>query len=410
MQGSDGRSVSRVLHCFGAMDLGGAETFAMHAYRSVDRDRVQFDFAVSADSKSFYDEEIGTLGGRIIRHSPPMKAGFRRHALELARIIRQYGPFCAVHTHLHYFSGCILRIAAKEQIPVRIAHFHSNRDARSGTLLGVAYHAGMRWMIQRHATHILGCSRTALGRVFGERWPADRRMSVMHNSISLAPYSHLSHDRTGLCRKYSIPSTATILGHVGNFTPPKNHKLLIELFGRYLQREPNATLVLVGDGALRSGIEQQVSSSGLNSHVRFLGRQPQSQVPELLAAFDVLVMPSIYEGLPVTLVEAQSAGLRCVVSDAITSEADLGLGLLRFMNLQQPLDEWCDHISSAVKGQRPEWHRIRAAVQTAGYDITNTAADLTRMYQRAADLGSEPFSAGFDTMTNESRAVFNRWM
>lgn len=370
----------RVLHCFGGMDLGGAETFVMHVYRSVARDEIQFDFAVSAGKDCYYDDEIKSLGGRIIEHTPPARAGFRRYGDELTKILGKYGPFNAVHSHLHYFSGMVLRIAARERVPVRIAHVHGTQDGRSGLISGYAYHALMRQLIKRFATHILGCSREVLEVMFGKGYLADSRMCVMRNGIALAPYSTVRQDRDELCRKFSIPAGGAILGNVGNFSEAKNHRFLIDVFRRYVGSHPEATLVLVGDGALRHEIEKQVDDLALGKRVRLLGRQPQSDIPGLLNAFDVLVMPSIHEGLPVSLVEAQAAGLPCVVSDAITKEADLNLGLLRFVDPKSSGDKWCSEITMALGVTRPDWPVRYSALQSAGYDVSSSANSLTRIY------------------------------
>ena len=363
------------------MDLGGAETFAMHVYRNIGRAGIQFDFAVSAAKTCSYDSEINALGGRIIRHSLPTKAGLAGFAVEFARLLRQYGPFAAVHSHLHSFSGYLCAIAAREKVPIRIAHFHSTRDARQGTVSGFAYHAAMRFLLKRFATHILGCSENVLVNSFGTRWPRDPRISVLQNGIALEPFAALRQDRAGLRRRFSIPTDGPVLGHVGNFTRAKNHKFLIELFRSYRQNHPAAILVLAGDGDLRADIERLIEESGVATGVRILGRLPQAAVPDLLASFDALLMPSIYEGLPVALVEAQAAGVPCVVSDAITSAADLNLGLLRFVSLSAPLEEWRHQITRAIDIPRPDWSTRRYAIRHAGYDCETSSARLADIYR-----------------------------
>ncbi len=385
--GGTAKGKLRVLHCFGGMGLGGAETFVMHVYRSVAREELQFDFAVSARTDGYYDDEIKNLGGRIIRHTPPAEAGFRRYAAELRNILRRDGPFDAIHSHLYYFSGYVLRIAALEHVPARVAHVHCTRDGRSGTLSGLAYHAAMRGLIKRNATHILGCSRGALASMFGKGWDSDSRMSVVRNGIALAPYAAICRrNKEDLRQELSIPNGNEILGHLGRFDEVKNHRYLIEIFRRYLDKGHKATLVLIGDGGLRREIERQVEAIALGEHVRFLGKRPQTEVPQLLGAFDVLVMPSLNEGLPVTLVEAQAAGVPCVISDAITREADLGLGLLRFVSLKAGGEEWCEQIMEALRMERPDWDTRKRAIQESGYDISSSADALSRIYQSAHDL------------------------
>ena len=396
------RSIPRVLHCFGGMELGGAETFAMHVYRSVDRSRVQFDFAVSAEKSCTYDEEIRGLGGRIIRHQAPSKAGFRNYGRELKRILQQCGPFRAVHSHLSYFSGFVLKVAASEGVPVRISHMHSTRDARSGTLSGFAYHSVMRRLIQRYATHIFGCSRGVLGATFGDGWSSDPRMAVMRNGIDLAPYSMPCPSQTELRKQLSLPPEGKILGHIGNLNASKNHRFLIELFREYLERDSKATLVLVGDGTLRSEIERQVEVCSLGKRVRLLGRRPQTEIPGLLAAFDVLVMPSIHEGLPVSLIEAQAAGVPCVVSNGITKEVDLGLGLLEFVDLRGGPAQWMNRIDLALRRQRPCWETRRDALILSGYDTNDASSALYRVYQKGSageERGAFPAPESCDRWT-----------
>jgi len=398
----------RVLQLLGGMDLGGGETFVMHVYRAMNRDQIQFDFAVSADKKCYYDDEIRSLGGRIIRHTPPAEAGFRRCSMELKSILQQYGPYAAVHSHLQYFSGFVLRVAALENIPVRLSHFHNTRDARSGSLLGLFYHVGMGWLIKRYATRILGCGRNVLDASFGAHWTSDPRMSAISNGIELEPYSAPYPDRAELRRRLGIPFAGQLLGHIGRFDFCKNHRFLIEILRSTLTIEPNANLVLVGDGALRPETQRQVEELGLGGHVHFLGKRPQSDIPSLLAAFDVFVMPSIHEGLPVTLVEAQAAGVPCVVSDEITKEADFHLGLMRFLSLKQRPEEWAKEIALAVTTQRPEWLARRDALRAAGYDIQYSANVLASMYRGAPAVARRTSdSAAPEQIARQS--IFDIW-
>jgi glycosyltransferase involved in cell wall biosynthesis len=384
----------RVLHCFGGMELGGAETFAMHVYRTIDRSRVQFDFAVSAERTCSYDEEIGSLGGKIIRHGAPSKLGLRSYGRELKTILRRHGPFRAIHSHLSYFSGYVLKVAASAGVPVRIAHMHNTRDARSGTLSGFAYHAVMRRLIQRHATHVFGCSRGVLEATFGNCWPDDPRMAVMRNGINLAPYATRRPSRAEVRDQLSLPREGTVLGHIGNLNAPKNHRFLIELFRQYLEKDSAATLVLVGEGRLRSEIERQVQACSLETRVRLLGRRPQADVPLLLAALDVLVMPSIHEGLPVSLIEAQAAGVPCVVSNEITKEVDLGLGLLEFVDLRASPEQWIGRIALALRYQPPCWETRCDALSFYGYDANDTSRALCRIYQEYGERETGDASFG----------------
>jgi len=375
----------RVLHCLGGMVLGGAETFVMNVYRNIDRGQIQFDFAVSADRTCHYDDEIRALGGRIHHLPPPARVGALHYRDELAEVIRRCGPFRAVHSHVHYFSGWILATAAREGVPLRIAHLHSTSDGRRGPLRGFLYHGTMRWLMKRYGTHILGCSRSVLTGALGERWVRDPRISVVHNGIALQRYFALAQDRPGLCRKFSIPLAGTILGHIGAFVSVKNHSFLIQLFRCYKRRDPNAILILIGDGELKSRVYREVEAGGLGTHVYFMGERANSDIPSLLAVMDAFVMPSLYEGVPIALVEAQAAGVPCVVSDTVTREADLNVGLVRFIKLDRGLEEWCEEITAALKTPRPAREERLCAIQAAGYDIEQSAKKLVSIYQNDND-------------------------
>jgi len=369
----------RVLHIFGRMNRGGAETFIMNVYRHIDRTKIQFDFAVHSDQPGHYDEEIRSLGGRIFILPRPRLTTLPVYKRALTQVLREEGPFATVHSHVHFYSGVPLAVAASAGIPVRIAHSHSTSDGKRSTLSRRLYRWYMRSQIWRYATHMLGCSRPACEALYGPRCWQDSRVRVVHDGIDPAPFELLPKDRNLLRDRIGLPRYCLLIGHVGRFDVPKNHRFLVEIFGSLAARLPTARLVLVGDGPIRPQIEQLVRAKGLENHVFFLG--VRADVPEIMGCLDVFLFPSQYEGLGIVLIEAQMAGVPCVVSNVIPDEADLGIGLLYPVSLEAGSEIWVDHVIRALQNDRPDWNFRKEALKRNGYDVKETVKSLIDIYR-----------------------------
>jgi glycosyltransferase involved in cell wall biosynthesis len=279
---------------------------------------------------------------------------------------------------VYYLNGPILRAAAAARIPVRVAHSHFTEDGRRGSLLRRAYRAYSRRLIDRHATHKLGCSRRACESLYGPDCWKDLRTQVVPNGIDLAQFTSTQTDRCALRRELGLPETATLVGHVGRFVEQKNHRQLIEIFAEIARHRPDAALILVGAGHLQTEIRERVADLGLAKRVRFLG--VRRDLPRVLPNLDVLVMPSLYEGLPVVLVEAQAAGVPSVVAGTITREVDLGAGLMRFVDLNAPVWVWNDQVDAALAGGHLDGRVRREILEAAGYEITAVTKSLAALY------------------------------
>jgi len=368
----------RILHVISTMNRGGAETWIMHVYRHIDRSHIAFDFAVQTDQLCHYDGEIRALGGRIFPHPSLKAAGLRSYSQKLASTLREHGPFAGVHSTKHEFSGLVLRVAEKAGVPLRIAHSQTTQDGRPNSWLINVYRWSMRKLIRRHATHLFGCSRAACEALFGPDCWSDPRVRVVRNAIDLVPYAALPTDRRALREQCALPMAAPLIGHVGRFAEPKNHRFLIEIFAAVLQKLPTAHLLLVGDGPLRPAIEALVRKKSLQGNVHFLGIHPD--VPLFMGALDLFLFPSLYEGVPLVVIEAQAAGVPCVVADTVPIEADLGIGLVRFVGLQADVGTWEQHLEKSLSSQRPHWSSLQQALQAAGYDIRDVATQMERIY------------------------------
>lgn len=372
----------RVLHVITRMRPGGAETAIMNLYRQIDRDQIQFDFAVRTTRPAFYDEEIRALGGRLF-HLPwfagnPLSIFGYRRALD--RILRNEGPFIALHTHFGLHSGYILPVGRKAGMQLRIAHSHSAASDKE-SFLRTIWGAVMRRNIRMHATHILACSSLAARWLYGSRWPHDERVLLFPNAIELDEYADLGDDRTRWRKALGLPLEGPLIGHVGRFDPVKNHAFLVEVFAAFRQRCSRTKLILVGEGELQEDVVRQVEAAGVEDAVYFMGAR--SDVPQILAALDLFMLPSHHEGLGIVLIEAQAAGVPCLCSDAVSGEVDLGLDLVHREKLASGVETWVQQIMMLLDVEPVGWEKRKCALRNGGYDVKRSVQSLEELYLSA---------------------------
>jgi glycosyltransferase involved in cell wall biosynthesis len=368
----------RILHVGLSLVQGGTEALVMGAYRRMDREQIQFDFAVAEGPPGPYHDEVRSLGGRVLTYPVPSARRPWVFDRTMRTLLREAGPFAGVHGHVYYLNGPILRAAAAAGVPVRVAHSHFTEDGRGDSLLRRAYRIYSRRLIDRHATHKLGCSRRACESLYGRDCWRDPRTAVIPNGIELERFGGEGIDPAALRREFDLPATATLIGHVGRFVEQKNHRLLIEIFAEAARHRADLALVLVGAGHLQNEIRDRVAELGLTDRVRFLG--VRRDLPRILPGLDALLMPSLYEGLPVVLVEAQAAGVPSVVATTITREVDLGAGLVRFVDLGADLAVWREQLFAALGERRRDRAELRALLRSEGYEIGDVAKSLAAVY------------------------------
>ena len=355
--------MERILQVVTYMGRGGIETMLMNHYRRIDRSKVQFDFLVHRDFRADFDDEIEALGGRIFR-IPPMNPASASYRKALSDFFRKHS-YRVVHCHLNYMSGVVLAAAKKAGVPVRIAHAHT-----ASMNPGWKQYARQlcKYLIPSTATHLLACSTNAGKSVFGKH-----PFSLMPNAIDTERFRFSEAVRQKMRKELDLGGCFTVM-HVGRLTYPKNHEFLLDAFACLLEKAPKAKLVLVGDGELREAVEQKAGQLPAGS-VLLLGTR--NDIPQLLQAADVFAFPSHFEGLPVTMIEAQAAGLPCVMSNTVTDEC-IVTDLVTALPIDDP-KAWAEEILK--KRETPRTDRL-AEIQAAGYDITAAAEKLTRFYLR----------------------------
>ena len=355
--------MERILQVVTYMGRGGIETMLMNHYRRIDRSKVQFDFLVHRDFRADFDDEIEALGGRIFR-IPPMNPASASYRKALSDFFRKHS-YRVVHCHLNYMSGVVLAAAKKAGVPVRIAHAHT-----ASMNPGWKQYARQlcKYLIPSTATHLLACSTNAGKSVFGKH-----PFSLMPNAIDTERFRFSEAVRQKMRKELDLGGCFTVM-HVGRLTYPKNHEFLLDAFACLLEKAPKAKLVLVGDGELREAVEQKAGQLPAGS-VLLLGTR--NDIPQLLQAADVFAFPSHFEGLPVTMIEAQAAGLPCVMSNTVTDEC-IVTDLVTALPIDDP-KAWAEEILK--KRETPRTDRL-AEIQAEGYDIHTAAEKLTRFYLR----------------------------
>jgi glycosyltransferase involved in cell wall biosynthesis len=367
--------------------------------RHIDRRRFQIDFLVPSSDPCDFDDEIRSLGAQLFPCLPPRPPWWCPHSVQrglkrrlgvperspeyllhygrfLRACLREHGPYDVVHSQMDAFSGFVLGVA------VRIAHSHNDvRNWDSSASLPRRFYLRLmnRW-IDRYATCRLACSGQAGMSLFGA--DGDRPgWQVLHNGVDLEPFEQ-SVDRESFRTELGLPPEARVLGHVGRFYAQKNHHFLLEILAELARRDPNVYLLLIGDGPLRPDVEREAARRSLQDRIVFAG--VRSDVPRLmLAAMDVFVLPSHYEGNPLVGAEAQAAGLPCLLSDVITSEVDLVGGLIRRL----PLGDaalWANAIADTLRQPRAVSHAdALRIVQQSPLNIRKAVQALEHVYQEA---------------------------
>lgn len=378
-----GRRPLRILQAVAAMDRGGIETWLLHVMRHARRCGLHMDFLVSANRRCVYDEEIEALGGRLIRCVSPRRWDFAR---DLKRIVERYGPYDALDSHYQFKSGVVLRAARQAGIPVRIAHSHL--DTRllkecSGFWYRLYARAMQSW-IRKYATHGVAVSDVAGMALFGRHWQVDPRWQKIYPGIDLSPFEqHV--DRAAVRAEFSLPLNAEVIGHVGRFSPQKNHLFLCAIARELLALRPQARFLLVGDGPERPAIEAEVARAGIAHRVIIAVGYPD--VPRLLlGAMDAFVLPSLSEGLPLVLLEAQAAGLPCLVARHVSAETDVVPGLVTRLSLADSPRAWAEALAGTLTARRDcPRESAQACLAQSPFNIEKSAQALADFYRAACE-------------------------
>lgn len=358
----------RVLQVVTHMNRGGLETMIMNYYRKINKSKVQFDFLTHRpeSEKKDYDDEIRSMGGNIY-HIGTLNPFSCSYKSELKTFFQSHPEYKVIHVHQDCMSSVILKVAKECGINVRIAHCHSsNQDKNIKYLVKLVY----KNFIPTYATSMISCGKKAGEWMFGK----NAKFLVLPNAIDTNRYAFSQNMRNTMRQELGFNDDDIVLGHVGRFCEVKNHTFILKLFKCIHDQDENYKLVFVGNGELFDEIKKEADELGLFSFIQFLGLR--SDVPNLLQAMDVFLLPSLYEGLPVSIVEAQAAGLKCYISDKVPTDCSL-TDLVKQISLDSSVEDWANEIMKERFVNRSEYKEIIVA---SGYDIEKNATFLENYY------------------------------
>lgn len=358
----------RVLVLDTVMDRGGAETMIMNYYRQIDRSKIQFDFLVNRPYEAAYEKEIQELGGKIFRMCPLYPQYFGRYKKEVREFLKAHPEYQIIHSNLEERSYFALKEAKKLNIPVRISHSH---NAPRGFDLKSIIRYYFRANLKPQVTHMFTCGEEAGIWLYGKK--QQDHVIMMNNAIDAKLYQYHPAVEEEMRKELGLEGKF-VIGHVGRFFPQKNHTFLIEIFAKVYQQNKNAVLLLVGGGELETEMKEKVEGLNLTEVVKFLG--VRSDIHRLMQAFDVFILPSLFEGFPVTMVEAQAAGLPCIISDQVPPQCAITENV-EIISLQKSPQQWAEHL---LAYQNTKKQNTYETIVKQNFDIKANAKWLQKFY------------------------------
>lgn len=362
----------RILHVIGTLRIGGAENVAVNLYRNIDKDKYEMDYLVYDEIESKYTEEVRALGGKVLRFPEVLDNRFQI-TKKLCNIMRENGPYDVVHSHLMFHNGYVMKAAKLVGISCRISHAHSTRSGKNeSSIIWKMYMKSMQKNILKYATKCVACGKEAGYFLYGKE-NFDKLGTVINNRIDAKKYQYSIEKKQAYRDELNIDSKYTFL-MVGHLIPLKNHMFFFKVFKELVKYLEDVKLLVLGEGELKQELIDWVKENELDAKISFTGNV--NNVNEYMIASDYLVMPSLYEGLPVTLVEAQAAGLRCFVSKNITDEADFS-GLFVKLDIDASINDSKQVVLKNLHYDREDKYQL---VKDKDYDICNFSSWLNAFY------------------------------
>ena len=355
----------------GIMSRGGIESYMMNYYRNLDRTKIQIDFIVHGFEKGVYDDEIISLGGKL--YNIPVKSKDYIGNIKALRKIFLSGKYNIVHSHMDAMSMIVLKEAKRCGIPIRIAHSHNTQHLTNNNIKFLLNEYA-RKNIRKYANYLFACSEEAGRWLFGNESVNSGEVKIINNAIEIDKFKFDKNKRNEIRKELNIENNF-VIGHVGRFDYQKNHMFLLKIFKETLNYINNAKLILVGDGHLKEEILNRIEELNIQTNVIVLGAR--NDVNDLNNAFDIFILPSLFEGFPVVAVEAQANGLQCLFSDSITKEVKLSK-CTYFMSNEEAIDKWANKINY-IKNTTKRLENANKIVEEK-YCIKVKAKELEELY------------------------------
>lgn len=365
----------RVVHCLDSLEIsGGVQAAIMNVYRNIDKSKVQFDFAAyDVPESNSYVNEIEKLGGRVFKVdnlSTAMPVGFYKQFKKLFKEEK----FNAVHAHNIQHNGIILMAAKHSKITNRISHSHQTMDDRNVGLAKNIFNKVLMCLNLHYASKRVACSDLAAEFLYGKK-----SYIFLPNGINTEKFLNADlKDESTFKKELGIKQAEAVITHIGRFAPPKNHFYFVEIL-KNLPEYFKYKMLFIGEGDLKEEFCRLVEQNGLQDKCLFLG--VRSDIPDILSITNVFLLPSISEGLPVSVVESQEMGVPSLISDVITRQADLGIGLVKYLSLNNS-SAWAENIVNLCNEKNTvSKEQIIAAIKKSGFDMESCVENFCKLYE-----------------------------
>ncbi|WP_249029415.1 glycosyltransferase family 1 protein [Tannockella kyphosi] len=361
--------MKRVLCIVGGMNAGGAETFLMKIYRELDKSKYQMDFCVTTKKKGFYDDEICSMGGRVIRVVPksenPIKSFFSYYCT-----IKNNNYKIVLRTSQHSLSAIELLIGWLAGAKTRV--YRSSNSQTMGTGIEAVFHKMFSFLPKIFANVKIAPSDKAAIFMFGKQEYQNGKVLILKNGIPIDDFL-FNEDLRKKTRCDLKIDDKFVMGHIGRFSNQKNHRFLIDIFSEFNKIKTNSCLLLIGTGELKDDIVSYIENKGLSNKVFLLG--VRNDIPALLSAMDTFVFPSFYEGMPNTVIEAQANGLSSFISNTISNDVKINDNV-HLLDIETPADKWANVIVD--KYDRLSIDECQFNLTASGYNIK----DVVKMFEK----------------------------
>ena len=364
--------MKRILHITGGMNRAGAETMIMNLYREIDKNKYQFDFIYFTSEPCDYDHEIIKLGGHIHRLT---STNFLDRFFDLKKLLIKHPEYKVVQSHTLLSSAFHLLAAAFAGVPHRIAHSHNTSDLSKSKFITLLYQSFSRSVIKKCATNFIACGKAASQFLFQN----EQIVLFLPNAIDTTKFASIGEtQKEYINSKFQLEDDCLKIIQVGRLQAVKNPFYSIKIAKLLKERGIKFKLFFVGQGDLRQELKEAIKRHNLLHEVVLLG--VRSDIPELMAGSDVMLMPSLHEGFPVVLVEAQSVGLPALISNTISPEVNLNLGLVDFEELSASASMWADQLVLVKSRKKMKTTKRLELLKDQGFDIKSSTKRLINMY------------------------------
>lgn len=371
--------MKKIVYFSHGLGANGIETFLVNVLEKLDKTKYDVTVVVAIDegADSLHEQKVLDMGVKIVRMGD-LDSIFKKftYFMRIKKFLKK-GKFDIIHANMDLLNGLILHFAEKAGIAKRICHAHTSKSqfeaqglvAKFIVCVQKLYHKKMKSFISESSTDMLACSSVA-----GEYFYSGRDYKLVYNGIDLSAYDCVSADEDLIDEIGFSKEDKHRIASVGRICQVKNPIFALEIMTELKKIRNDFRYIWVGDGELAEKFEKKINEHGLEDTVLMPGTR--TDVPQILSCCDVFLMPSLFEGLPFSLVEAQAAGLKCVVSDVVTKTADIGL--VNYFSLEKSAKEWAEEIDRVLEASVPKKDEEKAKL----FDVSNTVKQLEEIYDK----------------------------